>query len=259
MRNMRALLIALAATLAFAAPASAQSPDLVISQVYGGGGNAGATAHRTTSSRSSTAATTPVTARPACRCSTPVRRHGQPRRDATAQLPAVDARSRAATTSCRRQHGERSARRCRPRRIRRRHRWRTAGKVALATDASRSLQRRPRSSTPVSLRADRRPRRLRHRERLRGQRRGADARRTRPRRSARPAAADTDHNAADFDARATATPRQRRTRGTACGGPPTDARRGDRHHAGERRRRRRARLERRASRSARTCRRPATP
>ena len=41
-RNMRALLIALAATLAFAAPASAQSPDLVISQVYGGGGNTGA-------------------------------------------------------------------------------------------------------------------------------------------------------------------------------------------------------------------------
>ena len=39
---MRVLLTALAATLAFAAPASAQSPDLVISQVYGGGGNTGA-------------------------------------------------------------------------------------------------------------------------------------------------------------------------------------------------------------------------
>jgi uncharacterized protein len=40
---MRVLLTALAATLAFAAPASAASPDIVISQVYGGGGNSGAT------------------------------------------------------------------------------------------------------------------------------------------------------------------------------------------------------------------------
>jgi uncharacterized protein len=40
---MRVLLTALAATLALAAPASAASPDIVISQVYGGGGNAGAT------------------------------------------------------------------------------------------------------------------------------------------------------------------------------------------------------------------------
>ena len=40
---MRVLLAALAATLAFAAPASAASPDIVVSQVYGGGGNAGAT------------------------------------------------------------------------------------------------------------------------------------------------------------------------------------------------------------------------
>src|SRR5688500_6434315 len=39
---MRALLIAAAAFFALAAPASAVSPDLVISQVYGGGGNAGA-------------------------------------------------------------------------------------------------------------------------------------------------------------------------------------------------------------------------
>src|SRR3954447_18767445 len=40
---MRVLLAALAATLILAAPASAASPDVVISQVYGGGGNAGAT------------------------------------------------------------------------------------------------------------------------------------------------------------------------------------------------------------------------
>jgi predicted extracellular nuclease len=40
---MRAFLIALAAFLALAAPASAVSPDIVISQVYGGGGNTGAT------------------------------------------------------------------------------------------------------------------------------------------------------------------------------------------------------------------------
>src|SRR3954469_20895104 len=40
---MRVLLAALAATLILAAPASAASPDIVISQVYGGGGNAGAT------------------------------------------------------------------------------------------------------------------------------------------------------------------------------------------------------------------------
>jgi uncharacterized protein len=40
---MRVLLTALAAALALAAPASAASPDVVISQVYGGGGNAGAT------------------------------------------------------------------------------------------------------------------------------------------------------------------------------------------------------------------------
>jgi predicted extracellular nuclease len=40
---MRALLTAIAATLVLAAPASAASPDIVISQVYGGGGNAGAT------------------------------------------------------------------------------------------------------------------------------------------------------------------------------------------------------------------------
>ena len=40
---MRVLLTALAACLALAAPASAASPDIVISQVYGGGGNAGAT------------------------------------------------------------------------------------------------------------------------------------------------------------------------------------------------------------------------
>jgi predicted extracellular nuclease len=39
---MRALLTALAAALAFAAPASAASPNLVVSQVYGGGGNTGA-------------------------------------------------------------------------------------------------------------------------------------------------------------------------------------------------------------------------
>ncbi len=42
MRDMRALLAALAVTLAFAAPASAATQDLVISQVYGGGGNSGA-------------------------------------------------------------------------------------------------------------------------------------------------------------------------------------------------------------------------
>ena len=40
---MRVLLAALAASLVLAAPASAASPDIVISQVYGGGGNAGAT------------------------------------------------------------------------------------------------------------------------------------------------------------------------------------------------------------------------
>ena len=40
---MRALLIALAAFFVLAAPASAVSPDIVVSQVYGGGGNAGAT------------------------------------------------------------------------------------------------------------------------------------------------------------------------------------------------------------------------
>jgi predicted extracellular nuclease len=40
---MRVLLISLAAALALAAPASAASPDIVISQVYGGGGNSGAT------------------------------------------------------------------------------------------------------------------------------------------------------------------------------------------------------------------------
>ena len=40
---MRVLLATLAATLAFAAPAAAASPDIVISQVYGGGGNQGAT------------------------------------------------------------------------------------------------------------------------------------------------------------------------------------------------------------------------
>src|SRR5687767_4957520 len=39
---MRALLTTLAAFLALAAPASAASPNLVISQVYGGGGNSGA-------------------------------------------------------------------------------------------------------------------------------------------------------------------------------------------------------------------------
>jgi uncharacterized protein len=40
---MRALVTALAAFFALAAPASAVSPDLVVSQVYGGGGNSGAT------------------------------------------------------------------------------------------------------------------------------------------------------------------------------------------------------------------------
>ena len=40
---MRVLLTTLAAALALAAPASAASPDVVISQVYGGGGNSGAT------------------------------------------------------------------------------------------------------------------------------------------------------------------------------------------------------------------------
>ena len=39
---MRALLIAVAAFFALAAPASAVSPNLVVSQVYGGGGNSGA-------------------------------------------------------------------------------------------------------------------------------------------------------------------------------------------------------------------------
>jgi uncharacterized protein len=39
---MRVLLAALAATLILAAPASAASPDILISQVYGGGGNSGA-------------------------------------------------------------------------------------------------------------------------------------------------------------------------------------------------------------------------
>src|SRR4051794_35478737 len=40
---MRVLLSAIVAALIFAAPASAASPDIVVSQVYGGGGNAGAT------------------------------------------------------------------------------------------------------------------------------------------------------------------------------------------------------------------------
>ena len=40
---MRATLSALAAFFVLASPASAVSPDIVISQVYGGGGNAGAT------------------------------------------------------------------------------------------------------------------------------------------------------------------------------------------------------------------------
>jgi uncharacterized protein len=40
---MRVLLAAFAATFILAAPASAASPDIVISQVYGGGGNTGAT------------------------------------------------------------------------------------------------------------------------------------------------------------------------------------------------------------------------
>jgi uncharacterized protein len=40
---MRAFLIALASFFVLAAPASAVSPDIVISQVYGGGGNSGAT------------------------------------------------------------------------------------------------------------------------------------------------------------------------------------------------------------------------
>src|SRR5829696_3643883 len=39
---MRVLLTTLAAALVLAAPASAASPDIVISQVYGGGGNTGA-------------------------------------------------------------------------------------------------------------------------------------------------------------------------------------------------------------------------
>jgi predicted extracellular nuclease len=39
----RVLLAAVAASLVLAAPASAASPDIVISQVYGGGGNSGAT------------------------------------------------------------------------------------------------------------------------------------------------------------------------------------------------------------------------
>src|SRR5688500_8982710 len=40
---MRLIPAAIAAFLILAGPASAQSPDIVISQVYGGGGNAGAT------------------------------------------------------------------------------------------------------------------------------------------------------------------------------------------------------------------------
>ena len=40
---MRATLSALVAFFVLASPASAVSPDVVISQVYGGGGNAGAT------------------------------------------------------------------------------------------------------------------------------------------------------------------------------------------------------------------------
>ncbi len=40
---MRVLLSAVVAALIFAAPASAASPDIVVSQVYGGGGNTGAT------------------------------------------------------------------------------------------------------------------------------------------------------------------------------------------------------------------------
>src|SRR5919106_6881792 len=40
---MRALLLAAAAFFALVAPASAISPNLVVSQVYGGGGNLGAT------------------------------------------------------------------------------------------------------------------------------------------------------------------------------------------------------------------------
>ncbi|HTE59028.1 MAG TPA: lamin tail domain-containing protein, partial [Solirubrobacteraceae bacterium] len=43
MRRLRLPLAAFAAALALAAPASAASPDVVISQVYGGGGNSGAT------------------------------------------------------------------------------------------------------------------------------------------------------------------------------------------------------------------------
>src|SRR6476469_10019439 len=42
-RSAGVLMAAAAAALALAAPASAASPDVVISQVYGGGGNSGAT------------------------------------------------------------------------------------------------------------------------------------------------------------------------------------------------------------------------
>src|ERR1700742_2055535 len=42
-RTARTLLLSLAATFALASTADAASPDLVVSQVYGGGGNSGAT------------------------------------------------------------------------------------------------------------------------------------------------------------------------------------------------------------------------
>src|SRR3954454_7254892 len=42
-RLARALAIAIGALALAAAPASAASPDIVVSQVYGGGGNSGAT------------------------------------------------------------------------------------------------------------------------------------------------------------------------------------------------------------------------
>ena len=44
MRRLRPPVVALLATLIFAAPAAAASPDVVISQIYGAGGNSGALA-----------------------------------------------------------------------------------------------------------------------------------------------------------------------------------------------------------------------
>ncbi len=217
-RRLTALLasgvLATTGAVALAAPATAASPDVVISQVYGGGGNSGARLHP----RLHRAAEPRHRRRRRHRLERAVRvvdrrelpghppdRHRSrraayylvqeaPGAGGTTPLPTPDATGTIAMSG-------------------------TAGKVALVTSADRADLRPPTATTPRACGTSSATAR---RQRLRGHRRRAGACPT-PRRPCAATGPDTDNNAADFTAGRREPPQQRRRRRPGPGPRPEPA------------------------------------